>query len=518
MARFRRKRRRKQSAKIRGDSPNASLAAMAPIIECKGIFSEIHQGVTIPQKTVTYRPTDKRGAALLRQGDRPLLVLITLSLLAGNETISEVNWKLRVDKPLLMAFGYSQCPDQSTLQDTLDAATDESVKQLKAVATSLFAAHNLLQRQFQHGLEPEQITIDFDLSAQPSSKKADKATKGYFAKRKNSYGRQLARISVADTAEIVADRLYSGNTLSSVVFKEMVLEMEQLLALGEKSTRSKIRLRLDGGFGTDENINFALSRGYQLLVKMYSGNRARKLAMSVDSWEDAPTKGQPKNGESATRQAAWLKTPHRYCRRGEPPSPTRAIVRKTRQIAIRTPNPKNKVGYSYRVIVTTDLNRSLGDILNDYDRRSGIAESVFCQDNQGLGARKRRKQSFSAQQVLVHLTTIAHNLCLWLKQWTIDAIEFHRRCEQWVEQVQRKLRIEIEETENLFANSIALLKQRGIKRLTHQLFCLSGDLLIKRGRLRRIVFKDGYPLMNRIFIAFSALLTENCVQLSIAET
>ena len=492
MALLRRKKRAKESRKIEADSPNASLAAMAPLIESKGIFAPIHQGVTIPQKTVTYRPTDK-------------LVLIILSLLAGNETISEVNWKLRVDKPLLLAFGYSQCPDQSTLQETLDAATDESVEQLKAVATSLFAAHNLMQRQFQRAAEPQPVTIDFDLSAQPASKKADKSTKGYFAKNKNSYGRQLARISVAQTAEVVADLLYGGNTLSSAAFKEMVLQMEKRLSLTSKSTRSRVRLRLDGGFGTDSNINFALSGGYQLLVKMYSGNRARKLAMSVDSWQDAKTTGQQTNGQPATRQVAWLLTPHRYCR-------------KTRQIAIRTPNPKNKARYSYCVIVTTDLSGSLEQILSDYDRRSGIPESVFCQDNQGLGARKRRKQSFNAQQMLMHLTTIAHNLCLWLKQWTIDAIEFQRQSQQWVSQIQRQLRIEIDDMPHLFAKSIALLEQRGIKRLTHQLFALSGHLLIKGGRLRRVVFKDGYPLMNRIFIAFSALLADDCVQLSIAET
>jgi len=500
MARIGRKKRRKSSNKMTGSTPSASLAAMAPVIESKGIFQTIHQqslpsrsGVVIPQKTLDYRPTDK-------------LVLITLSMLAGNQTISEVNWKLRVDKPLLLAFGYTQCPDQSTLQDTLDAATSESVEQLKGVEVSLFAHHNLFQRQFQQDGEADQLlTIDFDLSAQPSSKRAEKATKGYFAKRKNSYGRQLARISVASTAEVVVDQLYRGNMLSCAAFKEMVHEMEKVLNLGEKSTRRRIRLRLDGGFGTDENINFALSRGYHLLMKVYSGNRARKLAKSIDNWEPAPTTRQQKNGESATREVAWLMNPHRYCR-------------KTRQIAIRTPKPKNKAGYSYRVIVTTDLTGSLDEILNDYDARSGIPESVFCQDNQGLAARKRRKQSFCAQQMLMHLTTIAHNLCVWIKQWTIDAIEFHRQCDQWVSEILQQLKIETDEAKDLFENSIALLKQRGIKRLIHQLFCVSGELFINKGRLRRIVFSPGYPLMNRIVVAFSALLADDSIQITVGET
>ncbi len=224
--------------------------------------------VLIPQKTIDYRPTDK-------------LVLIILSMLGGCETISSVNWTLRVDNPLLLAFGYSCCPDQSTLQDTLNAATAENVEQLSGVAASLFARHNLFAKQFASPSESKWLTIDLDLSAQPSSQSAQKAAKGYFAKRKNSYGRQLARICVAETAEVVADRLYAGNMLSCTAFKEMVYQMEHSLALSEKPTRSCIRLRLDGGFGTDENINFALSRGYHLLVKMSSGNRARKLAQRV---------------------------------------------------------------------------------------------------------------------------------------------------------------------------------------------------------------------------------------------
>jgi len=84
MARFRRKRAKKAKEKMTGESPNASLAAMAPIIEAKGIFSAIHPQVVVPQKSIDYRPTDKR-------------VWVILSMLSGNQTISDVNWTLRVD-------------------------------------------------------------------------------------------------------------------------------------------------------------------------------------------------------------------------------------------------------------------------------------------------------------------------------------------------------------------------------------------------------------------------------------
>ena len=45
----------------------------------------------------------------------------------------------------------------------------------------------------------------------------------------------------------------------------MVQKMELILSLETKAQRKLIRLRLDGGFGTDENINYALWRHYHLL-------------------------------------------------------------------------------------------------------------------------------------------------------------------------------------------------------------------------------------------------------------
>jgi len=66
----------------------------------------------------------------------------------------------------------------------------------------------------------------------------------------------------------------------------MVEKMEHILGLTDISHRKLIRFGLDAGFGTDENIDYALWRGYHLLVKMYSGKRAKKLANSVKEWVD----------------------------------------------------------------------------------------------------------------------------------------------------------------------------------------------------------------------------------------
>jgi hypothetical protein len=52
--------------------------------------------------------------------------------------------------------------------------------------------------------------------------------------------------------------------------------------------------------------------------------------------------------------------------------------------------------------------------IDDYDNRSGVPESSFCQDNQGLGNKKHRKRGFEAQQMLMLLTQLAHNLIRWI--------------------------------------------------------------------------------------------------------
>ena len=115
---------------------------------------------------------------------------------------------------------------------------------------------------------------------------------------------------VPDTQEIVAESLYPSNTLSCQACQAMVGTMERWLSLETKAQRRVIRLRLDGGFGADANINHALWKGYHILAKMYSGKRAKKLAGSVTEWIDAPTAKQKEKGQSSTRQAGWVTTPH----------------------------------------------------------------------------------------------------------------------------------------------------------------------------------------------------------------
>lgn len=489
MAKKRIKRKRKKSKKeIQANSAHASLCGLAPVVVDKKILEPIHEKVQIPQKEVFYRPTDK-------------LVFIVLGVVSGCEAVFDLNQNLRVDRPLLGAFGYQKCADQSVIQDTLNAATVENVQQLEDALKAIWDENNLTVALLEKAQREERVTtIDIDLSGMPASKKAQGAKKGYFSGKRNIYGRQLARILVPETQEIVAESLYPGNRTSCKVFKDMVKKMEGILSLDTKSQRSLIRLRLDGGFGTDENINFALWRSYQLLVKMFSGNRAKVLAQSVQEWVDVSP-----GSDNIPRQAGWVSRPHGY-------------GRKTRQLAIRMPKKKGD-GYKYSVLVTTDMSADIHTTVSDYDGRSGVPESTFCQDNQGLGMRKRRKRSFVAQQMLTLLNQLAHNLIRWMQKWLITAVE-HSAVEQYAAKSPSSDN-ELCHSSNSVPQDInpvvKTLNGFGMKRFVRQILSLSGRVVMSKGKVLRVILNPLYPLINRIKTAFEALLKPYGITISLDE-
>ncbi len=493
MARKKSKRKRKKSSrKVKANSAHASLCALAPLITSRKIFDHIHQMVKIPQKKVDYSPSDK-------------LVFVVIGIMSGCEAVFDLNRQLRVDRPLLRAFGYEKCADQSVTQDTLNAATEQNVQELDAALKAIWDGNNLTIPLLEKAQKEDRVvTVDMDLSGMPASKKAEGAEKGYFAGKRNIYGRQLARVLVPKTQEIVTESLYSGKKTSCKAFKDLVQKMERTLSLETKAQRKLIRLRLDGGFGTDENINYALWRDYHLLVKMYSGNRAKVLARSVQEWVDISP-----GPDNRPRQAGWVSAPHRYCR-------------KTRQLVIRMPKKKGD-GYKHSVLVTTDMNADLHATVSDYDGRSGVPESTFCQDNQGLGNRKRRKRGFVAQQMLMLLTQLAHNLIRWMQNWLTKAMESSAKYstsamsssatsssdDWWV-----PASIPVPSDADL---AIATLNSFGMKRFVRQVLCLSGVVVVRKGKVRQVKLNPLYPLISRITIAFEALLTPYGIAVSLYE-
>lgn len=171
------------------------------------------------------------------------------------------------------------------------------------------------------------------------------------------------------------------------------MEVERILKLST-AERKRTLLRIDGGFGTDANINWLLWRGYQLITKGYGGRRAAKVATSVpeEGWREGPTQGQ---------DLGVPERPHRYCRK------TLTVVR-------RWTDEKGKVHRD--LLITTRIELSEEEIAKLYDGRGGMEVDIKG-DKRGLGIEKRRKKSFHAQEALVLLAQLSHNLIVWFKGW-----------------------------------------------------------------------------------------------------
>ena len=451
------KKRKKHNRKKWVVTPQAPLCALGEVLRAREVFQPLHDTVSIRQKTVVYRPSDK-------------LVFVVLGMLSGAETVSEIQTKVRPDRGLLGAFGYQKCADASVIQQTLDASTEATVASLEAALAKVRLEQSQRHEVSSAGA-PEQIRVDIDLSALPIGKHAEGAKKGYVAKKQNTYTRQLARLVCGETQEIFVNQLYPGDTRSDAVFKTMLGKLETVLTLDRVAKRSRVRIRFDAGFGTDANINYALWRGFQLIGKMYTSRRIQKLVATVAEWVSVPTR----KGVCG-REAGWVKQPHRYARR-------------TVQVAVRT--PKKDGTWSYAVLVSTDFNATLEELLLEYDQRSGAPENSFAQDYQALSLRKYRKAGFIAQQVLLLLAELAHNLMIWMKTWFIEAVETPQDAS--------------EQTENSHRKARKMLQSRGLKRIRRDILAIPGKVCFEGKKVVGIRINPFYPLIQHVSTATKAL-------------
>jgi len=92
-------------------------------------------------------------------------------------------------------------------------------------------------------------------------------------------------VSAPQYHENLVSLVYPGNQASQTCLHPTVAAVERVLGLTPAQRRRTV-LRLDGGFGTDGNFNWALWHGYHILGKGYSGKRAKALARSVPQWEE----------------------------------------------------------------------------------------------------------------------------------------------------------------------------------------------------------------------------------------
>ncbi len=443
-----------KKCKKRHFTPRATLVALGLKIRQLEVLRPLAEGVHIKQKVIDHRPINK-------------LVDGLATILAGGRGLVEANKRVRPDKAIQRAFGRRGCAEQSVISQTLDACTPENVEQMEQAVAEIYRQHG---RGYRHNYDQELQLLDVDMTGQPCGKRAAFATKGFFAKQRNRRGRQLGRVLATWYEEIVVDRLHDGKTQLPVVFQALVLAAEQVLELDE-SRRQRTILRVDAHGGSRDDVNWALSRGYHLHTKEYSGDRARSLAETVVTWHNDP--------KVPGRQVGWVTA--------EPQEYVRPLTR----IAVRTRKKNGQwgVGVLLSTLPARDvilLARMPIDRLQDplavllayvyfYDLRGGAIETEIKEDKQGLGITKRNKKHFPAQQMMVQLNALAHNLIVWSRHWLAP------HCDR--------------------------VKSLGILRMLRDVFHLAGLVRFdKGGRIKCIVLQQTDPFASSLHRGLQSLL------------
>lgn len=437
-------------------SPRASLAMVGMSIQQMGIWEMIGQAVHIQQKTVTHSPVEKLQDAFI-------------NIMAGGQGIVEVNQRVKPDAGLSAAFGRQGCADQSGVSATLNACQAEQVEQMRQAMTTIYRRYGA---GYRHDYGRGCQLLDIDMSGLPAGRQGEGVEKGYFAKQKNKRGRQLGRVYASLYDEIVCEQLYRGKTQLNRSLLELVSAAESVLNLNP-GFRKRTILRVDGGGGNDDDINWLLQRGYHVLVKVTHWKRVEKLAATVADWQTDP--------QDLRRQAGWVQAPFAY----EQP---------TRQLAVRCQDKQGKwhtailvmnLGDNHLQWLTQQGKRTFPAVVTPiwlavyaYDLRGGAVEIAIKGSKQGLAITKRNKKSFHAQEMLLLLGQLAYNLTGWVR--------------------------------NGLASCQAKLQQFGMLRMVRDAFHVAGTLSFDaQGRIVQISLNQAHHLAAPFIAAFASFLARD---------
>jgi hypothetical protein len=357
------------------DSSFVPLGVLGYCLTRTGFLSPVWAELDLPLKTVDHAPAAK-------------LQDVLTSILAGCRSIAQINCCLCPDVALARAWGRERFAEQSTLARTLDAFTVAEVSQLRQGSDTLFRRES---RTLCHDFGQDFLWLDIDLTPLPTSKRAEASTKGKFS-QKNRYGRQLARVHAPRYHETLFSQLYPGKQESSPAYVPTVQALDAFLHLTIEHKQRTV-LRSDAGFGSDANINYALSAQWQVLTKNKGGRRPDAYARRVaeDAWQ-------------SLRDDRWV----------APVAAAPVYTRPTACLLLRWLAADRSIKHA--LIVSSVTTWTMAETIAQYDDR-GACETEIQADKGGLQLERRRKTHLAAQEALVLLTDLAHNVLAWMVQW-----------------------------------------------------------------------------------------------------
>jgi hypothetical protein len=447
-------------------SPRATLCAIGIKLRSLKFFDTMAEHLHIKQKTIHHTPIEKLTDAFI-------------AILAGAHGLCEINTRVRTDAALQRAFGRKGCAEQSVVQETLDACTSNNISEMKRAFKALLQRHG---RAYRHPYQERLQLLDVDMTGLPCGRLSEKASKGYFANKPHCYGRQMARVIASHYEEIIADCVLPGNVQLNKVLRPLVEEMEVMLDL-DRDKRSRTVLRIDAGGGSLNDVNWLLRRGYQMHSKDCSLQRAAGIAPTVKEWFPDPL--------HPGRQVGWA-----TCG-------SRDYEREVRRLIVRW--RKRNGPECFAALLSTLTPRQVFDLLGQspkllhdgravalayaylYDKRGGTIEIEFKEDKQGFGLTKRNKKRYEAQQMLVLLSALAHNVVVWAREW--------------------------------LSGETAKVMKNGVLRMVRAVFAVSGFLEMgAKDSIKRIVLSTAAAWARRCVNSLRALLKQQHVCVTLGET
>lgn len=459
----------KQITSTQHFSPRATLAALGTKVRSLKLFDTIAEHVHIKQKSVRHTPLDKLTDAFI-------------AILAGAHGLSEINTRVRADQALQRAFGRAACAEQSVVQETFDACTEENVRQMEHAVDVIFRAHS---QAYRHDYEAGLQLLDADMTGLPCGAKAEQATKGYFSGQSIRAGRQQGRVVAPRYDEVVIDRLFAGHVQLSTALQPLVLAAEQTLDLDEARRRRTV-IRMDAGGGSVGDVNWLLGRGYHVHGKDYSTKRAEHFALSVERWYDDPRRPGREIGWALVKRGQYARDDlRRLAMRWRKKNGQRCTA-----LLLSTLAPADVFALlAQPTKQMEDPQAILSAYVQLYDERGGAVEIEIKESKQGLGVTKRNKKRFAAQAMVMLLGTLAHNLVVWFKRWLMDEAE------------------------------TAKLKRYGVPRLVRDVLTISGMVEVGEARaVTRITLNKAAPLARHCLKALQALLKREHVRVILGET
>lgn len=201
--------------------------------------------------------------------------------------------------------------------------------------------------------------------------------------------------------------------------------------------------------GSDANVNRVLQGGWQVLAKGKGDKRPQSCAQRVadETWQDLG------NGR-------WVA-----------PAPAPPVyVRPTQYLVLRWLNQTQQTKVSTVVCPVTEWTQT--EIIRRYDDR-GACETEIQADKMGLKLERRRKKHLAAQEALVLLVDLAHNLLAWTRLW-----------------------MELP----------APLASFGTLRLVEDVLCMPGRLIFSQNQLTEVQLSQSHPYANAVADGLQHLL------------